>query len=342
MTTPTAGTVQAHLEVESQTPARRCRLTFAPHLTRELYCKIPSYIILGIIFSGPWFGRAVLDAHHWKYSLPPVPPNPDGTTTKQDGDSITAAIAGVIAVPGFSLIPLLGVQLDTWFRNKEGLLVFLGIVWTFGNGLASVAASGAAMHARFDYINAISMMGLFGIGTDPGSIPSSPTPSNTPSGEDHLREDQIPSSRLFKISQRRVDDKEVLEGTLPEEVLVPFGAVTALGLCLKFASEDHYDPQYLDEETIQKALRAIDDQFTGFAKNDFVEDIDEELVNPTDPCILAVSTTFCRGYSVDKVWQMTIIDKWFLNKLHQIIQVEGQLSHAFVTTIPANKLKEAK
>ncbi|KAK0448910.1 GC-rich sequence DNA-binding factor-like protein-domain-containing protein [Desarmillaria tabescens] len=36
------------------------------------------------------------------------------------------------------------------------------------------------------------------------------------------------------------------------------------------------------EETVQKAIRANDDQFSGFAKNDFVEDIDEELVNPTD------------------------------------------------------------
>ncbi|KAH8825970.1 carbamoyl-phosphate synthetase 2 [Flagelloscypha sp. PMI_526] len=39
---------------------------------------------------------------------------------------------------------------------------------------------------------------------------------------------------------------------------------------------------------------------------------------------------------------MTNIDKWFLNKFHRIVQVEEQLSHAFVITIPADKLKEAK
>jgi carbamoyl-phosphate synthase/aspartate carbamoyltransferase len=56
------------------------------------------------------------------------------------------------------------------------------------------------------------------------------------------------------------------------------------------------------EETIQKAIRAIDDQ-------GFVEDVDEELVNPTDKRIFAISTACYRGYSVDKIWQMTNIDK---------------------------------
>ena len=82
------------------------------------------------------------------------------------------------------------------------------------------------------------------------------------------------------------------------------------------------------EETIQKAIRAIDDQFLGFAKvslvfgesrlvlkrsqNDYVEDIDEELVNPTDKRIFAIHTALSRGYSVEKIWQMTNIDKWLL------------------------------
>ena len=96
------------------------------------------------------------------------------------------------------------------------------------------------------------------------------------------------------------------------------------------------------EETIQKAIRAIDDQFLGFAKvsfafgesrlvlkrsqNDYVEDIDEELVNPTDKRIFAISTAFHRGYSVEKIWQMTNIDKWFLTKLQNIFIVEKAIS----------------
>ncbi len=60
-------------------------------------------------------------------------------------------------------------------------------------------------------------------------------------------------------------------------------------------------------------------------QNDFVEDIDEELVNPTDKRIFAIATAFHRGYSVDKIWQMTNIDKWFLTKLQSIFQMEQHL-----------------
>ncbi|KAF4622469.1 hypothetical protein D9613_009313 [Agrocybe pediades] len=96
------------------------------------------------------------------------------------------------------------------------------------------------------------------------------------------------------------------------------------------------------EETIQKAIRAIDDQFLGFAKNDYVENIDEELVNPTDKRIFAISTAFRRGYSIDKVWQMTNIDKWFLNKLHNIFRMEKFLSSCTIANVPTAILRHSK
>jgi len=63
-----------------------------------------------------------------------------------------------------------------------------------------------------------------------------------------------------------------------------------------------------------------------------VENIDEELVNPTDKRIFAISAAFHRGYSVDKVWQMTNIDKWFLNKLYNIFNVEKRLMYVKITS----------
>ncbi|KAF7971570.1 hypothetical protein HWV62_20816 [Athelia sp. TMB] len=96
------------------------------------------------------------------------------------------------------------------------------------------------------------------------------------------------------------------------------------------------------EETFQKAIRCIDDQFSGFAHNDYVEDIDEELVNPTDKRLFAISTAFHRGYSVDKVWQMTNIDKWFLTKLHHIFLMETRLSKYTVSTLGHDVLRQAK
>lgn len=96
------------------------------------------------------------------------------------------------------------------------------------------------------------------------------------------------------------------------------------------------------EETIQKAIRAIDDQFLGFAKNNFVDDIDEELVNPTDKRIFAISNAFHRGYSVDKIWQMTNIDKWFLTKLQHIHRMEKRLSEQSIASVSNRIILQAK
>ena len=60
-------------------------------------------------------------------------------------------------------------------------------------------------------------------------------------------------------------------------------------------------------------------------QNDFVQDIDQELVNPTDKRMFAISTAFHHGYSVEKIWQMTNIDRWFLRKLQRIFEMEQYL-----------------
>ena len=61
-------------------------------------------------------------------------------------------------------------------------------------------------------------------------------------------------------------------------------------------------------------------------QNDLVEDIDEELENPTDKRIFAIHTALARGYSVEKIWQMTNIDRWFLTRLRNLYNVEQRLS----------------
>jgi len=87
------------------------------------------------------------------------------------------------------------------------------------------------------------------------------------------------------------------------------------------------------EETIQTAIRAIDDQFDGFAKNDFVEDIDQELTNLTGKRIFAVSSPFYRGYSLAKVREMTNIDSWFLTRLYEIFEMEKSFKFLFDGTL---------
>jgi len=65
-----------------------------------------------------------------------------------------------------------------------------------------------------------------------------------------------------------------------------------------------------------------------FIQNQYVEDIDQELCNPTDKRIFAIATAFHLGYSVEKIWQMSNIDKWFLKKLQNIHEMEKFLMYA--------------
>ena len=58
-----------------------------------------------------------------------------------------------------------------------------------------------------------------------------------------------------------------------------------------------------------------------------MEDIDHELTNPTDKRLFAISMAFHSGYSVEKIWQMTNIDKWFLTKLENIYKTELTLTY---------------
>ena len=56
-----------------------------------------------------------------------------------------------------------------------------------------------------------------------------------------------------------------------------------------------------------------------------MEDIDTELTNPTDKRIFAVNTAIYRGYSLEKIWQMTKIDRWFLARLQGMVKMEQKL-----------------
>lgn len=87
------------------------------------------------------------------------------------------------------------------------------------------------------------------------------------------------------------------------------------------------------EESFQKAIRQVDPSFVGFQGAEF-ENLDEELANPTDRRWLAVGQALIHeNYTVDRVHDLTKIDKWFLYKLmnivtHQkLLQEIGSLRH---------------
>ncbi|WVQ99895.1 carbamoyl-phosphate synthase, large subunit [Kwoniella sp. CBS 9459] len=96
------------------------------------------------------------------------------------------------------------------------------------------------------------------------------------------------------------------------------------------------------EETIQKAIRCIDDQFPGFGEHTVVDDIDYEIANPTDKRLFAIATAFKRGYSVDKINQMSNIDKWFLTRLERLSKTEKVISNYNASTVPNQLIRNAK
>ena len=79
------------------------------------------------------------------------------------------------------------------------------------------------------------------------------------------------------------------------------------------------------EESFQKAIRQVDPKFVGF-QGDRFENLDEVLKNPTDRRWLAVGQAMLHeNYSVEKVNDLTKIDKWFLYKLQGIVDVHQEL-----------------
>jgi len=99
------------------------------------------------------------------------------------------------------------------------------------------------------------------------------------------------------------------------------------------------------EEIIQKGLRMIGQGMHGFVANgemDF-EDLDNELANPTDLRVFAIAEALEKGYSIDRIYELTKIDPWFLGKLKNIVDYKEKLSgYATVEEIPAGVLREAK
>ncbi len=99
------------------------------------------------------------------------------------------------------------------------------------------------------------------------------------------------------------------------------------------------------EEIIQKGLRMIGQGMHGFVGNEGLhfENLDEELSNPTDLRIFAIADALEKGYTVERIHELTKIDPWFLNRLKNITDFKEKLSiYNKVEDIPADILREAK
>ena len=99
------------------------------------------------------------------------------------------------------------------------------------------------------------------------------------------------------------------------------------------------------EEVIQKGLRMIGQGKHGFIENSpmRIANIENALKEPTDSRIFVIESAFRKGYDVDKIHELTKIDKWFLYKLRNLYQTATELeSLNHIKDIPQDLLKLAK
>ena len=99
------------------------------------------------------------------------------------------------------------------------------------------------------------------------------------------------------------------------------------------------------EEIIQKGLRMIGQGMHGFVGNDHTrfDNLDDELANPTDLRIFAIAQALKERYDLQRIYDLTKIDPWFIGKLKNIVDYKVKLqSYNSLEELPAEVLKEAK
>jgi len=99
------------------------------------------------------------------------------------------------------------------------------------------------------------------------------------------------------------------------------------------------------EEVIQKGLRMIGQGMHGFVGNRNIkfENIEKELAEPTDMRIFSIAEALDRGFSIDRIYELTKIDRWFLYKLKNITDIRDRLSsYDRIENVPGDFILEAK
>jgi len=95
------------------------------------------------------------------------------------------------------------------------------------------------------------------------------------------------------------------------------------------------------EEAFQKALRMMDDNVLGF--DPYVKALsDEELETPTDKRMFVLAAALKAGYSITRLYDLTKIDKWFLQKMKNIVDYQVMLESLGQPQLPPDLLLKAK
>jgi carbamoyl-phosphate synthase large subunit len=98
------------------------------------------------------------------------------------------------------------------------------------------------------------------------------------------------------------------------------------------------------EEALQKAIRMLEIGAQGLVANPpySVENLDEELKKPTEERIFAIVQAIKKGYSVEKIHQLSHIDTWFLQKIARVVGIENKIAQYKINRLPLRLWQEAK
>jgi carbamoyl-phosphate synthase large subunit len=99
------------------------------------------------------------------------------------------------------------------------------------------------------------------------------------------------------------------------------------------------------EEALQKALRMLEIGVEGLVGNsNFIEfeDIEQELIHPTDERIFVIPAALKAGLSIDKIHKLTHINKWFLYRIQNILNISKELEMYRGGQCPPDMLRKAK
>uniref|UniRef100_A0A9L0REJ9 Multifunctional protein CAD n=1 Tax=Equus caballus TaxID=9796 RepID=A0A9L0REJ9_HORSE len=115
---------------------------------------------------------------------------------------------------------------------------------------------------------------------------------------------------------------------------------TKIGSCMKSVGEVMGIGRSF-EEAFQKALRMVDENCAGFDHT--VKPVsDMELETPTDKRIFVVAAALWAGYSVERLYELTRIDRWFLHRMQRIIAHTQLLEQHRGQPLPQDLLHQAK
>jgi carbamoyl-phosphate synthase large subunit len=98
------------------------------------------------------------------------------------------------------------------------------------------------------------------------------------------------------------------------------------------------------EEALQKAIRMLETGPLGIVANPEYQtkNLDKDLKTPTEERVFAIVQAIRNSYSIDKIHKLSHIDRWFLQKIARIVEIEENLEKYSIKRVPKELFKEAK